>query len=91
MRRRRLLALIRAGTVAGLVALAFGVMPCDPEFCEKRCPICTKARQGNRFAQFLQRVEMLVTFGGCPWGRARQKKFGVRPDELIPIDAKAPD
>ena len=91
MRRRRLLSLIGVGTVTGLLALAFGVMPCDPDFCEKRCPICTKARQGNRFAQFLQRAEMLVTFGGCPWGRARQKKYGVRPDELIPVDAKALD
>ena len=23
----------------------------DPEYCEKKCPICTKARQGNRFAR----------------------------------------
>jgi hypothetical protein len=22
----------------------------DPEFCEKRCPICTRARKGNRDA-----------------------------------------
>jgi hypothetical protein len=56
----------------------------DADFCEKRCPICTRARRGNRLARFLQAVEMLVTFGGCPWGRARQEKYGVRPDEVLP-------
>ena len=29
----------------------------DPDFCEHRCPVCTKARKGNRFAQFLQAIE----------------------------------
>ena len=56
----------------------------DPDFCEKKCPICTRAREGNRFARFVQAVEMLVTFGGCPHGRARQRKYGVRPNEPIP-------
>ncbi len=56
----------------------------DPEFCESRCPICTRARRGNRIAKIFQSVEMLVTLGGCPWGRARQKKYGVRPDEPLP-------
>ena len=56
----------------------------DPEFCEKRCPICTAARRGNRLARMLQRIEMLATFGGCPWGRARRRKYGVRPDEPAP-------
>ena len=60
----------------------------DPEFCEKRCPICTRARKGHRLAQALQKVELLVTFGGCPWGRARQRTYGVRPDEpLLPKGA----
>ena len=40
----------------------------DPEFCESRCPICTRARKGNRFAKVLQSIEMLLTFGACPWG-----------------------
>lgn len=53
----------------------------DPDFCELRCPICTRARKGNRLARFLQSLELLVTFGGCPWGRARQRKYGVKPDE----------
>ena len=57
----------------------------DPEFCEKRCPICTRARQGNRVARFFQAIEMFVTFGGCPWGRARQKKYGVPPNESVPL------
>ena len=56
----------------------------DPEYCESRCPICTRARQGNPIAKMFQSVEMLVTFGGCPWGRARQKKYGVRPNEPLP-------
>ncbi len=61
----------------------------DPEFCEKRCPVCTRARKGNPVAKFLQAVETLVTFGGCPWGRARERKYGVRPDEPIPPEKKA--
>jgi hypothetical protein len=56
----------------------------DPDYCEHRCPICTRARQGSRWAKLLQAIEMLVTFGGCPWGRARQKKYGVRPSESLP-------
>jgi ribosome-binding protein aMBF1 (putative translation factor) len=56
----------------------------NPEFCEFHCPICTRARKGNRIAVFLQRIEMLVTFGGCPWGRARQRKYGVAPSEPLP-------
>jgi hypothetical protein len=55
----------------------------DPDYCESKCPICTRARQGNRFAQFLQKIELIVTFGGCPHGRARQKKHGVRPNEPL--------
>jgi len=58
----------------------------DPDFCESKCPVCTRARQGNRLARFLQRIETLITFGGCPWGRARQRKYGVRPSEAIPGD-----
>jgi hypothetical protein len=55
----------------------------DPEFCEQRCPVCTRARRGVRWAKWLQTIETLLTFGGCPWGRARQKKYGVRPDESL--------
>lgn len=54
----------------------------DPDFCEFRCPICTRARQGNGLARFLQSIELLVTWGGCPWGRARQRKYGVKPNEV---------
>ena len=57
----------------------------SPEFCEKRCPICTRARKGSKLAKALQRVELVLTFGGCPWGRARQKRYGVRPDEALPV------
>ncbi len=56
----------------------------NADFCEKRCPVCTRARKGNRLAKILQRLETLLTFGGCPWGRARQKKYGVKPDEPLP-------
>ena len=55
----------------------------DPDFCEHRCPICTRARQGKRWAKLLQTIEMFVTFGGCPWGRARQKKYGIKPSESL--------
>lgn len=55
----------------------------DPDFCEKTCPVCTRARKGHPLARLLQRIESLITFGGCPWGRARQRKYGVRPDEPI--------
>ena len=60
----------------------------DPDYCEKKCPVCTKAREGNRFAQLIQTVEMAVTFGGCPYGRARQKKYGVKPNQPLPSDKK---
>ncbi len=56
----------------------------DPDYCETRCPVCTRARKGNRAAQILQRIESIVTLGGCPWGRARQRRYGVRPNEPIP-------
>lgn len=59
-------------------------MSFNPDFCEKLCPVCTRARMGSGFARFLQSVEMLLTFGGCPWGRARQQKYGVRPDQPLP-------
>ena len=84
MRRRSFFVLL-AGAAGALVLLLFGVVPFDPDFCERHCPICTRARKGLRWAQFLQKLEMLVTFGGCPWGRARQKKYGVPPNEPIPL------
>ena len=62
----------------------------DPDFCEKQCPVCTRARKGNRFARFLQAIETVVTLGGCPWGRARQRKYGVKPSESIPPDRTPP-
>ena len=59
----------------------------DPDYCESRCPLCTKARAGNLLARIVQRIEMLVSFGGCPSGKARMKKYGVRPDESLPSKA----
>ncbi len=56
----------------------------DPDFCENRCPVCTRARQGNKLAKLLQAIEMALTFGGCPWGRARRQKYGVLPNESLP-------
>jgi len=53
----------------------------DAEFCESCCPVCVNARKGNRIASFLQKIEMSLTGGGCPAGRDRQKKYGVRPNE----------
>lgn len=65
--------------------------PCRsiPDFCEKRCPICTRARQGIKLARLLARLETAVTFGGCPWGRARQRKYGVKPSELLPAKSES--
>jgi hypothetical protein len=60
----------------------------DPDYCEHRCPICTRARRGSPWAKFLQAIEMAVTFGGCPWGRARQRKYGVTPAESLPTNCK---
>jgi hypothetical protein len=56
----------------------------SPEYCERHCPVCTRARKGNPLARMIQKVELAVTFGGCPWGRARQRKYGVRPQEPLP-------
>jgi hypothetical protein len=58
----------------------------DPDFCEHRCPVCTRARRGSGWARVLQTLERLITFGACPWGRARQRKYGVRPTEPLPRD-----
>jgi hypothetical protein len=46
----------------------------DPDFCEHRCPVCTRARKGNRFTRFLQVIEAVIAFGDCPRGPARQKR-----------------
>lgn len=56
-------------------------MKLDAEFCESRCPVCVNARKGNALANFFQKIEMALTGGGCPAGRDRQKKYGVKPDE----------
>lgn len=88
MQRRNVFRLLGLGAMGGVLAL-LGVMPFDADFCEYRCPICTRARQGNGLARFLQKIEMLVTFGGCPWGRARQRKYGVPPDRPIPLQPKS--
>jgi hypothetical protein len=32
----------------------------------------------------MESLERLVTLGGCPWGRARQRKYGVPPNKPIP-------
>ena len=55
----------------------------DAEFCESKCPVCTRARKGNAFAKFLVKIETIITFGGCPAGRARRKKYGVAPSEQL--------
>lgn len=61
----------------------------DPDFCELHCPVCTSARKGNPLARVLQRIEMFMTFGGCPSGRARRKKYGVGPGKAIPLEARS--
>jgi hypothetical protein len=56
-------------------------MKLNAEFCESRCPVCTRARKGHAFAKLLQRLELALTGGGCPAGRDRQRTYGVKPDE----------
>jgi len=53
------------------------------EFCEKQCPVCTRARKGNKLARLIQKIELKLTGGGCPAGRARRAKYGVAPDEAV--------
>ena len=60
----------------------------NPDFCEKHCPVCTRARKGSAIARFLQKLEVYLTFGGCPWGRARERKYGVRPNEPLKAASK---
>lgn len=62
-------------------------MKLDAEFCEARCPVCVNARKGNKLAVWVQKLEMLLTGGGCPAGRDRLKKYGVRPNEKRPDGA----
>jgi len=62
----------------------------DPDYCEFGCPVCTNARKGNRLAKFIQTIELLLTFGGCWWGRAREKKYGVKPEESLPSQDTSP-
>ncbi len=57
----------------------------DQDFCESKCPICTNARKGKLIARIVQRIEMVVTRGGCPAGKARREKYGVEPDEELPV------
>jgi hypothetical protein len=56
-------------------------MKLDAEFCESHCPVCTHARKGNALAKFFQKIELALTGGGCPAGRDRQRKYGVKPGE----------
>jgi hypothetical protein len=56
----------------------------DPDYCEFGCPVCTGARRGSRWAKLVQSMEIRITGGGCPWGKARERKYGVRPDKVVP-------
>jgi len=31
---------------------------------------------------------MKLSAGGCPWGRAREQKYGVKPNEPLPDEAR---
>jgi hypothetical protein len=62
--------------------------PNDPDYCEFGCPICVPARKGNKVAKFIADIEHTITFGGCWWGRARKRKYGVSPGEPIPSKKK---
>ena len=62
--------------------------PRDPDYCEYGCPICTNARKGHPVYKKIQKFEMALLFGGCWWGRARKAKYGVDPDQPIPLKMK---
>lgn len=63
--------------------------PNDPEFCEYGCPICTRARlPGHPVALTIEKIELALTGGGCWWGRARRRKYGVQPNEPIPPEKR---
>jgi len=49
--------------------------------CERPCG--TRARNGIPWAVAVQKAELALTLGGCPWGRARHRKYGVGPDQPI--------
>lgn len=55
----------------------------DPEYCEFGCPICRGARRGNPIYKVVQGLMMVLTLGGCWWGRARRRKYGVPPWKAI--------
>ncbi len=59
--------------------------PGDPEYREYGCPLCTRARRGVPWAVAVRKAELALTLGGCPWGRARRRKYGVTPDQPIPL------
>lgn len=60
--------------------------PNDAEYCEFGCPVCTRARHGVPWAVSIQRFEEAITGGGCWRGRARYRKYGVKPHERIPAE-----
>jgi hypothetical protein len=63
----------------------------DPEFCESKCPVCTRAREGKLLARMLQKIELFVTRGkGCPAGQARLAKYGVSPDQPLNAASDGP-
>jgi len=57
----------------------------DPDYCEFGCPIGTSARKGSLVAKAVQSIVGALTFGSCPWGRARKRKYGVKPHEKARI------
>ena len=47
-------------------------MKLDAEFCEAKCPICTRARRGNRLALWLVKyIDRKI----CPACKAYEKKY----------------
>ncbi len=35
--------------------------------------------------ELLDRIEYEIADRACPWGRARQRKYGVKPNEPLPL------
>lgn len=55
----------------------------DADYCEYGCPVCTGARRGSQVYRILLTLETILTFGGCPFCRARTRKYGVKPGEAV--------
>ena len=58
----------------------------SPEFCEKTCPVCTRAARQRVCARRSENRNG-PDFRRLPLGRGAQRKYGVPPTEPLPLSA----